>query len=474
MQYILHHGGFLTILKYIHGRFLTIIGSRGAMKRFINNRLKAWAEQSERKALLLRGARQVGKTYAVRELGKMFESYVEINLEFDTKARTFFATDLDPHRIVREITYHTKKEIIPGKTLLFFDAAQAEPQVILALRYFYEMMPELHVIAAGSLLDFAIELVGVPVGRVQFLYMYPLSFIEFLGAADEYILLQALLDHAPEKPISEVAHERLLKLVREYLAIGGMPEVVHTWVKGKDAARCLALQQALLASYRNDFNKYAKKHQLKYLDLLFKQIPLQLGRKFKYSEIAGEFRKRELAPHVDLLITARVVHKVYHTAAQGLPLGAQVDPDSFKVLFLDVALAQVLLGLDTTQWLYAREDASWINKGQVVEAFVGQELLVYADPAHEGDLYYWSRSERTGNAEVDYVVAVTNHVIPIEVKGGTGSSLKSMHLFLDTHLQSPYGIRFSTQNYSVYNHIHSYPLYAVARALQSDLVRSLL
>lgn len=442
------------------------------MKRLIDQKLKVWAERPGRKALLLRGARQVGKTYAVRELGKTFDSYIEINLEFDLKARTFFTADLDPHRIAREITYHTKKEIIPGKTLLFFDEVQALPQAITALRYFYEMMPDVHVIAAGSLLDFAIELVGVPVGRVEFLYMYPLSFIEFLKAGEEHILLQALMAHTPDEPISEVAHTRLLQLVKEYLAIGGMPEVVYTWFKEKDAARCFTIQQALLTAYRNDFNKYAKQRQLKYLDELFKNVPLQIGRKFKYSDVPGEYRKRELAPSLDLLVTARVMHKVYHTAAQGLPLGAQVDPEEFKMIFLDVALAQVLIGLDTTEWLYAAEEESWVNKGQMIEAFVGQELLAYTDPVQERDLYYWSRSERTGNAEVDYVTTIQRHVVPIEVKSGAGSTLKSMHFFLQTHSQSPYGIRFSIQNYSVYDKIHSYPLYAIAVALQNDTVKA--
>jgi predicted AAA+ superfamily ATPase len=440
------------------------------MKRLIDQKLKNWAQKGGRKALLLRGARQVGKTYAVRELGKTFESYIEINLEFDLKARTFFASDLDPHRIAREIMYHTKKEIIPGKTLLFFDEVQALPQAITALRYFYEMMPDLHVIAAGSLLDFAIELVGVPVGRVEFLYMYPLSFIEFLEAAGEDILLKAVREHKAETAISEVAHDRLLKLVREYLAIGGMPEVVQTWVSGKNALRCFELQQALLGAYRNDFNKYAKQHQLKYLDLLFKNIPLQIGRKFKYSDVPGEYRKRELAPNLDLLVTARVVNKVYHTAAQGLPLGAQMDPADFKVIFLDVALAQVLLGIDITEWLYAAEDVSWVNKGPMLEAFVGQEILAYSNASQEQDLYYWSRSERTGNAEIDYVVPLQRQAIPIEVKSGSGTTLKSMHYFLQAHTHSSFGIRFSTQNYSVHDKIYSYPLYAIASALQKELL----
>lgn len=440
------------------------------MKRFIDFHLKEWAEETRRKPLLLRGARQVGKTYAVRELGKKFDVFIEINLEVNPKAREIFTTDLYPQRIVQEIAYLTKQEIIPGKTLLFFDEVQAEPKTIQALRYFYEMMPELHVVAAGSLLDFAIESVGIPVGRVEFLHMYPVSFLEFLSALGESILLKAIIQHPLNKPISTIAHDRLLQLIKEYLAIGGMPEAVHTWAEEKDALKCFKIQQTLINSYRQDFTKYAKKSQIKYLDILLDNIPRQLGKKFRYSAIPGEFRKRELSPCIDLLTTAGVIHKVYDTAAQGLPLGAQIDPDSFKIILLDVALAQAILGLDITQWLLSAEQP-WVNKGEVVEAFVGQELIAYSRPIQKQQLYYWLRNERTAQAEVDYVTAIQQDVVPIEVKSGPGSTLKSMHLFLEKHPTSPFGMRFSTQNYSVYENIHSYPLYAVSTAIKSEATK---
>ena len=443
------------------------------MKRFIDDQLKAWARQKNFKPLLLRGARQVGKTYAARELGKDFDIFVEINLEINSRARDIFALDLYPQRIIQEISYLTGLKIIPGKTLLFFDEIQAEPKAIQALRYFYEMMPELHVIAAGSLIDFAIESVGIPVGRVEFLYMYPVSFLEFIRALGEPILLKAILEHNNEQPLSSIAHDRLLRLIKEYLAIGGMPEAVHAWAQKKDAVQCFKIQQTLINSYRQDFNKYAKKAQIKYLDILFDNIPLQLGQKFKYSAIPGEFRKRELAPCIELLATAGIIHKVYDTAAQGLPLGAQMDPDSFKIIFLDVALAQAILGLDMTEWLLSTQE-SWVNKGEIVEAFVGQELVAYSRPFQQQKLYYWTRHERTAQAEVDYVTSIKQDIIPIEVKSGPGSTLKSMHSFLEKHPKTPFGVRFSTQNYSVYENIHSYPLYAIGMAIKSELTKLLL
>ena len=287
-------------------------------------------------------------------------------------------------------------------------------------------------VAAGSLLDFAIESVGMPVGRVEFLYMYPLSFLEFIFALGETILLKGDHDHPADQPISTIAHNMLLRLMKEYLAIGGMPEAVYTWAEEKSALKCFKIQQTLINSYRQDFNKYAKTEQIKYLDILLDNIPLQFGQKFKYSAIPGEFRKRELAPCIDLLATAGVIHKVYDTAAQGIPLGAQIDPDSFKIIFLDVALAQAIFGLDITEWLLSAEQP-WINKGEIMEAFVGQEILAYSRPVQKQQLYYWTRNERTAQAEVDYVATIKQAIMPIEVKSGLGSTLKSMHMFLETH-----------------------------------------
>lgn len=216
-----------------------------------------------------------------------------------------------------------------------------------------------------------------------------------------------------------------------------------------------------------------KKNQLKYLELLFSSVPLQLGKKFKFSAIPGEFRKRELSPCLDLLETAGIVRRVYNTAAQGLPLGAQVDLDEFKVIFLDVAIAQAILGLDISQWLISTKDPL-VNMGEIVESFIGQELLAYSNPLQKQQLYYWLRSERTAQAEVDYVIALKQQIIPIEVKSGAGSTLKSMHIFLEKHPHSPFGIRFSAQNYSVYEKIYSYPLYAVSIATQTAQERYIL
>src|SRR5579872_2034230 len=199
------------------------------MKRIIDYYLNNWKTDSYRKPLLLRGARQVGKTHAARTLGKSFSNFFEINLERQKTAHIIFEQDLDPDIIIRELSALKNQPIVPGKTLLFIDEIQAVPRAILALRYFYELMPELHVIAAGSLLDFAIEQVGIPVGRVDSLYMRPLSFIEFLCAMSSDILVEELLRHTSMDPTSDVIHNKILHVLGEYLAIGGMPEAVKSW-----------------------------------------------------------------------------------------------------------------------------------------------------------------------------------------------------------------------------------------------------
>lgn len=433
------------------------------MKRLIDYHLRRWKESLLRQPLLLRGARQVGKTYAVRELGKTFTSFVEINFESNKKARAIFNHDLDPNRILREISALTDKQIIPGQTLLFLDEVQTAPEVIVALRYFYENMPELHVIAAGSLVDFAIEQVGVPVGRVQFLYMYPMSFIEFLGALEHSIIIKEIISHQVYEKVSEIIHDKIMSLLGSYLAIGGMPQAVACWKSMLDLHACSQIPQRLIEAYQYDFVKYGKSHQIKYLDLLFSHVPQQLGKKFKYSQV-GDFRKRELEPCVDLLVTAGVVHKVMYSDAQGIPLGAQVDRETFKLIFIDVGLTQFILDLKAGDWLLNPLD-EFVNKGMLGESFVGQELVAYEHPAKKAKLFYWKRDARGSEAEVDYVIQQEREIIPVEVKSGKGKTLRSIQSFLESHQNSPYGIRFSTNNYSVHEKIHSYPLYAIAKVI---------
>jgi uncharacterized protein len=437
------------------------------MRRLIDNYLQRWKNSAQHKPLLLRGARQVGKTHAVRQLGKTFDEFVEINFELQTDALLIFERDPQPQRIVMELSLLMGKRITPGSTLLFFDEVQAAPRALLALRYFWELLPELHIVAAGSLFDFTTEPLEITVGRVILLHMYPMSFLEFLWALNQDLLAHDILHHTLDNPLSAPIHRKLLVLLGQYLAIGGMPEVVKCWSTTQDPHTCLQIHTTLIDTYRQDFGKCGTKFQIKYLDLLFDQVPLQVGHKFKYSKIEGEYRKRELAPCLELLTAAGVIHRVVKSAGNGMPIGAEADPHDFKVIFLDVALRQATLGLDLRAW-FINPVQQFINKGKLVEAFVGQELMAYADSVKKANLYYWHRGVRGSEAEIDYISQVGEHIIPIEAKSGAGTTLKSMHSFLQTHNNSPYGIRFSTNHYSRYEKIHSYPLYAIAKVFYAN------
>jgi predicted AAA+ superfamily ATPase len=445
------------------------------LKRIVFEALIRWKKSPQHKPILLRGARQVGKTYIVRELGKLFPDFVEINFELLPEAGKIFDRDLLPDRIIRDLSLFLGRKIEPGHTLLFFDEIQTAPKAIQTLRYFYERLPQQHIVGAGSLLDFELEKIGMPVGRVTSLYMFPMSFIEFLAAKSEPLLIEMILEHDVKTKVSEAVHTKMLHLLGEFFAIGGMPEAVQCWLDTEDLNKCGAIHRTIIDSFRQDFNKYATKFQIKYLDVLFSAISALLGQKFKFSNIPGEYRKRDLLPALDLLIKAGVAHKIIHSSGVGIPLGATANGDKFKMLFLDIALAQTNLGLDTTSWLLDPE-LNLINKGAITETFVGQELLAYGLFDMKAQLYYWHREAKSSNAEIDYLIQRQNQVVPIEVKSGAPGKLKSLKIFLDDHKKSEYCVRFSSLNYTVTNDIQNIPLYAVAKVMDSqrDLIQALI
>jgi hypothetical protein len=332
-------------------------------------------------------------------------------------------------------------------------------------------MPELHLVGAGSLLEFTIEQIGLPVGRVQTLHVFPLSFAEFLVAKGQKLLLEALCQ---QEVLAEVVHDNALRLLSEYFIVGGFPEVVAQWVSDPQPLEIHEKLSNITDTYRKDFEKYAKTNQLKYLNLLMQHIPLQLGGKFKFHGI-GEYRKRELEPCLELLEKAHILHLVYHSAAQGLPLGAQMHLDRYKVILFDVAITQALLGLDLKAWLL-RPGEAFVNQGALVESFIGQEMIAYASPHTRASLFYWQREARGSEAKIDYVTVREGLIIPVEVKAGKGSTLKSLHSFLASHPSSPYGIKMSLTARNQQAHILSLPLYAAFEIVEGgrERVRSLL
>ena len=430
-------------------------------KRIIDFHLAKWKTDPFRKPLLLRGARQVGKTYAVRKLGRQFKSFVEINFERLEGAASIFDRDIVPERLILALSILTKTTIIPGETLLFFDEVQEAPRAILALRYFYEEMPNLHIIAAGSLLEFAIAKVGIPVGRISMFYMYPFSFLEYLVAIGHHLIAKEILEHPIGVPMEEVIHIKLLNFLGEYLSIGGMPEAVARWIQTKDPKLALNVLQQIAATYRQDFEKYARKAQLKYLEQLFRQIPHLVSKDFSYREIHGEYRKRELAPALELIERANIIHSIRHSSGHGIPIGSEVDFETFKVIYLDVGLCQSILGSDVSDWFLTPLEA-FENRGEIAEGFIGQELICYASPDSKAEIHFWKRKEKNSSAEIDYMIQRGDQIIPIEVKSGHGNTLRSLHIFLDTHPKSNSAIRFSSRNYSIIDKIDSRPLYAAA------------
>jgi uncharacterized protein len=408
------------------------------MKRDLLKHLETWKIHPMRQPLILRGARQVGKSWLINEFGKQFERYVTLNFEKDKDACTLFPESIQIATIIQQIGYYTQTKIEPGKTLLFLDEIQDCPNALRALRYFKEELPELHVIAAGSLLDFMIEQVGVPVGRVQFLYLYPLSFAEFLTALNRDDLRELLLTSFPELAI----HKQLLEMVKLYSLLGGMPAVVSAWVKYENAQYCQEAQDAVINAYQQDFNKYARSNQIEYVSLLFDKIPEQLGQKFMYSHIDDHISFHHLKQALQLLRKAGIIHFCYHSAAQGFPLGAGKNLKKFKIFFFDIGLAQRILGIQLKDWVI--QPVLPQHNGSIAEQYVAQQFIAHAAPSSPGELYYWHREARSSNAEVDFIVGKAGKIIPVEVKSGEKGRIKSLQLFLESHSSASDGIIIST------------------------------
>lgn len=436
------------------------------MKRDLSPYLLSWKNSQNRKPILLRGARQVGKSFLAKEFGRQFDDYIEINFELEPAFKSFFDQNLKPARIVRDIALATGHTITPGKTLLFLDEIQECPKALTSLRYFYEKMPQLHVIAAGSLIEFALEEIGLPVGRVKPLYLYPLSFMEFLTAKGQDMLRDEIENYTPVEEVPEFFHQKLLGMLGEYMAVGGMPEAVKAWIETENLKKCNAVHQDLIDTFRQDFSKYARKRKQQYVEMVFNAIPRLMGKKFVFTAVSPDLRARELRPALELLSKAGIAHVAYHTSANGLPLGAEINPLISKVIFLDIALAQVMLGIDGGKWIL-EPTQTVINLGAITEAFVGQEILAYSPPDRKSSLYYWLR-EKSGRAEIDYITGINGNVIPIEVKSGVTGSLKSLKLFLEKKKSAPYGIQLSQRNFFVDEgrRIRGYPLYALFAALK--------
>ncbi len=429
------------------------------LERKADKELISWKESKSRKPLILRGARQVGKSSAVRNFGKKFKYFIEINLDESSDQRFLFENDLTISEIIEQLAVITKTPIISGETLLFIDEIQACIPAISTLRYFYEKFPDLHVIAAGSLLEFALsEIPSFGVGRVRYLFMYPFSFDEFLVANKEAGLLDVLNKATPVKSLAAIFHEKLKKYLKKFLIIGGMPEAVRTYVSKGDMLEVQRVLDDLILSIQADFSKYKSRVPALRIKEVFDAVVLQIGCKFSYSYPNATLTNIQIKEALRLLEMAGLLYSVTHSACNGIPLGAEINTKKRKMLLFDTGIYQRILGLDIGM-LLLDTDVNIVNKGNISELFVGLELLKNTSCYEKHDLYYWQREEKNSQAEVDYVIQKQEKIIPLEVKAGTKGSMQSMYIFLNEKKRE-YGVRLSMENFSEIEKVKIYPLYA--------------
>ncbi|HQB99026.1 MAG: hypothetical protein BWX96_03291 [Bacteroidetes bacterium ADurb.Bin145] len=424
------------------------------MDRVISSHLHSW-KKSHRSPLLIRGARQVGKSYSVEQFGKKeFENCIVLNFDFDPGYKSIFLTK-DPNSIISQLEL-LFRQTITTDTLIFLDEIQECPDAIMSLRYFKELRPDIFVIGAGSLLEFAFTPdMRMPVGRVQFLNMFPLTFSEFMGALGE----EKLIFHLNTVHISDIippaVHERLISLLRSYFILGGMPEVIYSYLESGSYLSASRIQDALIETYKRDFYKYGKKSEVIHLQTVFSAIPRMVSEQIKYVNIDRESKSRELKNALHLLSLARVITPVQGTDASGLPFGATLS-DKQKYIFLDIGLMQHLCGLNIE--IMGPTDIMQINRGSLAEQFIGQELLALGDPFISSELYFWARDKPGSSSEIDYCITRKGRIYPVEVKSGKTGTLRSLQRYMQEK-NPPFAIRFWEGELSFHDKILSIPLY---------------
>lgn len=419
--------------------------------------LRQWQEKKRRKPLVVRGARQVGKSCLVRMFAEAagFE-LVEIDLELRNDYAACFA-GRDPAEALTLIELKSGKKIIPGKTLLFLDEIQAAPEVLASLRYFHELIPRLHLVAAGSLLEFVLRehSFSMPVGRIEYLHLGPMGFKEFLDATGREGLRQYLEGFRLEKGMPAAVHDELMKAFRLYCAVGGMPEAVQVYQESGSMLEVDAVKQSILQTYGDDFNKYSGRVSHARLHRVFRMLPLQAGKKLKYVNLDRNEKSANLKKALQLLAMAKVYTPVYHSSANGVPLRAEVNENIQKPLFLDVGLLVSACGMSYAE-IAAADEVTLVNSGPVCEQFIGQHLLHGRPYYEEPELFYWCREKRQASAEVDYLHTCGGLVMPIEVKAGKTGTLKSLQVFLKEK-QRDLGIRFNADLPSLHRTNFSLP-----------------
>ena len=435
------------------------------IRRSIDKVLDEWKREEKHKPLLIRGVRQCGKTSAVRELGRSFDNYVEVNLERDTELHELFMGDININRIIRRLELKAGIRIIPGKTLLFIDEIQNCPRALTCLRYFYEDKPNLHVIAAGSLLEFVLgnkrrkETIEFPVGRIRSVYMYPLSFREFLRGTGKEILDDYLQDLDVDKDEND-AHEILIETYKDFLIAGGMPEAVAAFAESGSMVECQRVHRDIMQSMLEDFDKYDDEISSDLLKSVFMYAMHHVCSQTKSSSAMPDVSGYMFDACIELLRRAGLVYPVRATSGTTLPMGAGEKDINRKLVVFDTGVYLTERGLDINDLLGAGLFND-LNKGTVVEMETGLEMIKYADSYRPPELFYWYRSG--ANAEVDYVICRNEVIYPVEVKSSGTGSMQSIYSYLKTHPDTDYGIRVSLEDFNRYDRIKVYPVYAVSK-----------
>lgn len=399
------------------------------LKRFAEDDLLKWYHKKNRKPIILRGARQAGKSTLVREFAKnQGLNLCEINLERYLFLNDIFKT-LDLTKIINELEGIIGRNIQRADSILFLDEIQATPYALQALRYFYEDRPEIPVISAGSLLEFILadHNFSMPVGRIEYYHLGPMTFKEYVFAVDKK-LYSFFSGINLKENIPESVHLELLNRQREYLFIGGMPEAVAEYNESQSMLEVNNIQSSIINTYLDDFSKYAKQKDLVLLQKIFRTIPRILGKKIKYSNISPDHKAKDIRSAIDLLIKAGICIPVYHSHCSGIPLNSDIDYNTYKLIFLDIGLVNCILGMD---WkIISNLDSNrLINEGALAEQFIGQNLLYTNNKLFPGHLNYWLREGKANNAEIDYVISHNTQIIPVVVKSGKSGSLKSLQQF---------------------------------------------
>ncbi len=402
------------------------------MKRLIEQDLTEWYASPYRKPMIIRGARQVGKSSLVRQFASQKGLTLhEINLERHITLASIFASN-DPDKILQELAFLCDaKEIRGENSLLFLDEIQAVPEAIAALRYFYEDYPDLPVIAAGSLLEFTLSShsFSMPVGRIQYLFLEPMSFTEMLLAMEQENLLSLLQSYQLTDDFPLTAHQRLLELQRIYLLVGGMPEAVQRYVDTRSFEQVSEVHASIIDTYRDDFAKYAQKTTLFNLHRVFDYVPSAIGEKFKYVNVDPNTQARDIRKAFDLLLKAQVIRRACHSDGSGLPLRASINDKIFKPFFLDCGLVNHICGVSHIS-IDSMLNKRFINEGKLAEQFIAQHLHRLGPTNSSYPFTYWLREGRSANAEVDFLVQLNQTVVPLEIKAGKSGSLKSLLQFV--------------------------------------------